>query len=615
MKSIIKNEFENIDNLLKQITIKDYPFDNEKTLSLLENSENLTEVDAINNTENISKLPEKIIPSHFAPNSNWLGNVMISIMQYKVIIMNLFILTSLVGLVSLFYNSASDENTILTNKSDTTQTTLTISGFSVSDTLNNVILTNKSTDSLSNSQNSGIVILSGQVEKGSSKSVTKTLIYKIDEDLELVEFEVDGKNDNDKEFEMIIHDDKVDEKINKTIFKKFLKEPSNKNDTNNSIKKLILTDEKTIEIKMGKNDSTIKIIDNGNTTLHNLKTDNNSKKSSFMPVLDKFIDTSTGQKYLELTKVEFNVIVPNSFDRDTLFKIQYEILIETKNDFMKFRMDTLGYDIEKLPLILNRVEYCQPHKNYNWGNEKPITPNLKEYDKCKYISFIDLYKNNVRSWKEATTINAKYSENKKIQRYYELNSNYSQRIYEIKYSNNPKEREKLDIEIKELENLFYEDVIPVKVNFTDEKSFMFFFKPTEEFIAKLPERYRESIKNEVAAKRLLEQNQPFSCETKNFTTDIFALCNDTETIQNARLFPNPGGSELNLSLKVLQDRKTKIELCDFSGNLLKELMSIDFVVGEKVVNIDIDKIPMGLYFIRLSTDKGEVINLRYIKDK
>ena len=170
-------------------------------------------------------------------------------------------------------------------------------------------------------------------------------------------------------------------------------------------------------------------------------------------------------------------------------------------------------------------------------------------------------------------------------------------------------------EFQELENLFYEDIIPVKVALFQGESVMFFFKPTEEFIAKLPERYRESIKNEVAAKRLLEQNQPFSCETKNFTTDIFALCNDTETIQNARLFPNPGGSELNLSLKVLQDRKTKIELCDFSGNLLKELMSIDFVVGEKVVNIDIDKIPMGLYFIRLSTDKGEVINLRYIKDK
>lgn len=547
MKSIIKNEFENIDNLLKQITIKDYPFDNEKTLSLLENSENLSEVDAINNTENISKLPEKIIPSHFAQNSNWIGNVMISIMQYKVIIMNLFILTSLLGLVSLFYNSASDENTILTNKADTTQTTITISGFSVSDTLNNVILT----DTNSKSQQSGLVILSRQVEEEQKDSV-----------------------------------------MHHTDFKS----------TNNE-----------------GTDSLMYIVDGNNQIMVR----KNKNQNYFLKPSVKQYFTNTSLKYLELSKLELNNIVPKSFVNDTLLNIYKDVLIETKSQFESYKVKELGYKIEDLPLFISE-KYIVKNADtaiimYGWLQEKSTHQIIPNFDKAKFVSFSLLDSNNqMYMWGEGTLLHAKYSVKSKLNKFYDL---FKSRLFPIIpmdsvtitiYTDEVKKNER---EFQELENLFYEDVIPVKVPLFDGKSVMFFFKPTEEFIAKLPERYRESIKNEVAAKRLLEQNQPFSCETKNFTTDIFALCNDTETIQNARLFPNPGGSELNLSLKVLQDRKTKIELCDFSGNLLKELMSIDFVVGEKVVNIDIDKIPMGLYFIRLSTDKGEVINLRYIKDK
>lgn len=77
-----------------------------------------------------------------------------------------------------------------------------------------------------------------------------------------------------------------------------------------------------------------------------------------------------------------------------------------------------------------------------------------------------------------------------------------------------------------------------------------------------------------------------------------------------KLYPNPGSTELNISLDSEQKLKGELSLRDLHGRLL--MSKRDFVSGNKYT-LSIQHLPSGLYLVELKTDSGLFIH-KFIKE-
>jgi hypothetical protein len=77
--------------------------------------------------------------------------------------------------------------------------------------------------------------------------------------------------------------------------------------------------------------------------------------------------------------------------------------------------------------------------------------------------------------------------------------------------------------------------------------------------------------------------------------------------------PNPVSAGANLTINIQSSSifKANIELVNLSGQVLNTLENQNFSQGSNTINIAMDNIATGLYFVRVSTDKG-VMNRRVI---
>ena len=77
-----------------------------------------------------------------------------------------------------------------------------------------------------------------------------------------------------------------------------------------------------------------------------------------------------------------------------------------------------------------------------------------------------------------------------------------------------------------------------------------------------------------------------------------------------KLYPNPGSTELNISLDSEQKLKGELSLRDLHGRLL--MSKRDFVSGNKYT-LSIQHLPSGLYLVELKTDSGLYIH-KFLKE-
>jgi len=77
-----------------------------------------------------------------------------------------------------------------------------------------------------------------------------------------------------------------------------------------------------------------------------------------------------------------------------------------------------------------------------------------------------------------------------------------------------------------------------------------------------------------------------------------------------RLWPNPVSDRLNIELIDLEDRINACVILDQRGKVVSE-------INLSVINsgIEVSNLPDGLYLLRLTTETGNVVPVRFVKSR
>ena len=161
----------------------------------------------------------------------------------------------------------------------------------------------------------------------------------------------------------------------------------------------------------------------------------------------------------------------------------------------------------------------------------------------------------------------------------------------------------------------YSKLIPITINFDNKiiERIVFWFYPTEEFISKLPQRYKNLLSKEVNL--VLNQNNDDKINCSEIDPESFL---DYCRSRNSQLLfssinPNPAIDIVNLKFEVFGKITLQINLHNsegkFIGNLSKEQ---EYQKGVHEVKIDLSNLKNGLYLISIKNTRNEFVSKRLI---
>lgn len=127
---------------------------------------------------------------------------------------------------------------------------------------------------------------------------------------------------------------------------------------------------------------------------------------------------------------------------------------------------------------------------------------------------------------------------------------------------------------------------------------IFWYYPTDNFIAALPEEFREELK--------LERDNILSDDKNVFKScTYFEVCKSTLQFQSFKLYPNPVKYSVTLEFDISDEIKGSISIVNIAGIRLKTLIpNSTFLSGHNTYQMDLSGITPGIYFISINTDKG-----------
>ncbi|MDT3740616.1 MAG: T9SS type A sorting domain-containing protein [Candidatus Kapabacteria bacterium] len=154
--------------------------------------------------------------------------------------------------------------------------------------------------------------------------------------------------------------------------------------------------------------------------------------------------------------------------------------------------------------------------------------------------------------------------------------------------------------------------IPIN-NESENGGFIFWYEPSQKLIDVLPARYRSDLSKEF---KLLE-NEDAICgavvQSEKSYLDIWRACSGA--IENLRVFPNPVKSIFTVRFELKEKRIMKFAIHDVNGNKIKDLSQNNHLsTGTNSLTFDISQIKTGMYLIVGSSETGETVVQRIIKE-
>ena len=80
--------------------------------------------------------------------------------------------------------------------------------------------------------------------------------------------------------------------------------------------------------------------------------------------------------------------------------------------------------------------------------------------------------------------------------------------------------------------------------------------------------------------------------------------NKNRTIGQLGVYPNPARSGVNISFDLLENTQVSVGIYDLTGRKMVEVFSGELHDGSYAMPTDLEGLPSGIYFCRLTTDKG-----------
>lgn len=71
-----------------------------------------------------------------------------------------------------------------------------------------------------------------------------------------------------------------------------------------------------------------------------------------------------------------------------------------------------------------------------------------------------------------------------------------------------------------------------------------------------------------------------------------------------KIFPNPANNQAQISFRLIDESNIQILLFDASGRIIKDLSNKKFRAGNHHIQMDLNDLPAGIYFIQMNTNKS-----------
>lgn len=175
----------------------------------------------------------------------------------------------------------------------------------------------------------------------------------------------------------------------------------------------------------------------------------------------------------------------------------------------------------------------------------------------------------------------------------------------------------------------FPDMIPVRVHLADKTpipdnfdytlNFMiFWFFPTKEFVDALPDRYRETLRNEldiidkINSGNMLVQD---ACKGFDEKESFFEICKlSSGALSDLSVYPNPSfNNDATCRFTLTSKRKITITIHDVSGKYIATIMKNETKAPDDYqVKLNLGNISKGIYLVAVSTDNGEQVVQRLI---
>ena len=102
-----------------------------------------------------------------------------------------------------------------------------------------------------------------------------------------------------------------------------------------------------------------------------------------------------------------------------------------------------------------------------------------------------------------------------------------------------------------------------------------------------------------------DYNSPIITNTARTTVVIPTSLSDTDLLGDWwGVYPNPANSNLNVIIDTRNVKNIKIELQNIVGQRLSEIFQSDLLTEKTTVSKNIEDLPKGIYFIKLTSDSG-----------
>ncbi len=152
-----------------------------------------------------------------------------------------------------------------------------------------------------------------------------------------------------------------------------------------------------------------------------------------------------------------------------------------------------------------------------------------------------------------------------------------------------------------------------KINY---KNVELWFNLNEDFVSKLPERYRKPLSKELELSDAINKGEITSAEACDILageSNYLNLCEkQADNIQINKIYPIPAQGEINIAFSV-NDVNLKIDLYSGKGEKEKNLYSSGKrISGYNEMKLDLKGISRGVYLLYFTTDKGDVISKKII---
>ncbi|QNR22860.1 Omp28-related outer membrane protein [Croceimicrobium hydrocarbonivorans] len=87
-----------------------------------------------------------------------------------------------------------------------------------------------------------------------------------------------------------------------------------------------------------------------------------------------------------------------------------------------------------------------------------------------------------------------------------------------------------------------------------------------------------------------------------FYNNTYVGLNENNLVEAFQLYPNPAQDQFNIDLNLSSDAKVEIKVLDITGRELLQVANSQLSSGETKLNVSVEALPAGTYFIELNVD-------------